>query len=104
VVVTLHAPREAGKLSRKVTEKLAELGRVAKAHPEFPVLVVSHDARAGAKDDGLSGQAVDALKAAGASRIEARSVGSTTPVVPPDRPGATARNERLEVIFVSPGG
>jgi hypothetical protein len=104
VVVTLHAPREAGKLSGKLTEKLTELGRVARAHPEFPVLVVSHDARANSKDDGLGGQAVDALKSAGASRIEARSAGSTTPVVPPERPGAPARNERLEVIFVSPGG
>lgn len=104
VVVTLHAPREAGKLSAKVAEKLGELGRVAKAHPEFPLLVVSHDARAGAKDDGLAAQAVEGLKAAGASRIEARSAGSTTPIVPPERPGAGARNERLEIIFVSPGG
>ena len=104
VVVTLHAPREGGKLSAKAAEKLADLGRVAKAHPEFPVLVVSHDARAGAKDDGLSGQAVDALKAAGAARIEARSAGSSAPVVPPDRTGAAARNERLEIVFVSPGG
>lgn len=104
VVVTLHAVREAGKLSSKVSAKLSELGRVAKAHPDFPVLLVSHDARAGAKDDGLSAQAIDALKAAGASKIEARSAGTATPVVPPDRPGAPARNERLEVIFVSPGG
>jgi hypothetical protein len=104
VVVTLHAPRESGKLSAKASEKLAELGRVAKAHAEFPLLVVSHDAKPGAKDDGLSTQAVDALKAAGATRIEARSAGSTTPVVPPDRTGAAGRNERLEIIFVSPGG
>jgi HEPN domain-containing protein len=104
VVVTLHAPREGGKLSRKASDKLGELGRVAKAHPEFPVLVVSHDARAGAKDDGGSAEAVEALKAAGASRIEARSAGNSTPVVPPERPGASTRNERLEVIFVSPGG
>ena len=103
VVVTLHAPREAGKLSGKTNEKLAELGRVAKAHPEFPVLVVSHDARAGAKDDNLAAQAVESLKAAGASRTEARSAGGTTPVVPPDRTGAASRNERLEVVFVSPG-
>ncbi len=103
VVVTLHAPREAGKLSSKAAEKLADLGRVAKAHPEFPVLVVNHDARPGAKDDGLSNQAVDAMKAAGAARIEARSAGSTTPVVPLDRAGAAARNERLEIVFVSPG-
>lgn len=104
VVVTLHALREGGKLSAKAAEKLADLGRIAKAHPEFPVLVVSHDARAGAKDDGLVGQAVDALKAAGATRIESRSAGSSAPVVPPDRTGAAARNERLEIVFVSPGG
>jgi len=104
VVVTLHSPREGGKLSSKATEKLAELGRVAKAHPEFPVLVVSHEARAGGKDDGLPAQAVAALKAAGAANVEGRSAGSTTPVVPPDRAGAAARNERLEIVFVSPGG
>jgi len=103
VVVTLHAPREAGKLSRKVAEKLTELGRVAKAHPDFPVLVVSHDARSPSKDDALPNEAAEALKAAGATRIEARSAGSATPVVPPQRPGASTRNERLEVIFVSPG-
>jgi hypothetical protein len=103
VVVTLRAAREAGKLSPKVHEKLAELGRVAQAHTQFPVLVVSHDARAGAKDDGLASQAADVLKSAGASRIEARSAGNTSPVVPPDRSGAAARNERLEIIFVSPG-
>jgi len=103
VVVSLHAPREGGKLSGKASAKLADLGRVAKAHPEFPLLVVSHDARAGAKDDGLASQAVELLKAAGASRIEAKSAGSTTPVVPPERAGAAARNERLEIVFVSPG-
>lgn len=103
VVVSLHAPREAGKLSRKASDKLADLGRVAKAHPEFPLLVVSHDAKPGAKDDGLGAQAAEALKAAGASRVEARSAGSTTPVVPPERPQAAQRNERLEIIFVSPG-
>src|SRR6188768_2317085 len=42
VVVSLHAPREAGKLGAKATEKLTELGRVAKAHAAFPVLVVTH--------------------------------------------------------------
>lgn len=104
VVVTLHALRDGGKLSAKAGEKLADLGRVAKAHPEFPILVVTHDARAGAKDDGLSTQALDALKAGGATRVEAKSAGSTTPIVPPDRTGAAARNERLEIVFVAPGG
>jgi hypothetical protein len=103
VVVTLHTPREAGKLGAKASAKLADLGRVAKAHPEFPVLVVSHDARAGAKDDGLASQAVEALKAAGAARVEAKNAGNSSPVVPPDRVGAAARNDRLEIVFVSPG-
>jgi hypothetical protein len=103
VVVTLHAVREAGKPSPQLNGKLAELGRVAKAHPEFPVLVVSHDARTGAKDDGLATQAARALEAAGASRVEAQAAGGTSPVVPQDRSGAAARNERLEIIFVSPG-
>lgn len=104
VVVTLRAVREAGKLSSKATEKVTELGRVAKAHAAFPVLVVTHDARASAKDDGLGAQVVDTLKAAGATRVEARAAGSSSPVVPPDRAGAAARNERIEIVFVSPGG
>lgn len=103
VVVTLRGLREGGKLGATAAQKLADLGRVAKAHPDFPVLVVVHDARPGAKDDGLGTQTVDALKAAGAARIEARSAGSTTPVVAPDRAGAAARNERVEIVFVSPG-
>lgn len=103
VVVTLHAVREAGKLSAKLNDKLTELGRVAKAHPQFPVLVVSHDAKPGAKDDGLSAQAAEVLTAAGAPRVEAQGAGGTSPVVPQNRSGAAARNERLEVVFVSPG-
>jgi hypothetical protein len=103
VVVTLRAVREGGKLSAKASEKLAELGRVAKAHPAFPLLLVGHDAKAGAKDDALLGLAAEALKAAGASKLESRSAGSATPVVPPDRQGAASRNERLEIVFVSPG-
>jgi hypothetical protein len=103
VVITLRAVREGGKLSATAAEKLGELGRVAKAHPEFPLLLVSHDSKPGAKDDGVLGLATEALKAAGATKLEARSVGSTTPVVPPDRQGAAGRNERLEIVFVAPG-
>lgn len=103
VVVTLRPLREGGKLTSASAAKLTELGRVAQAHPDFPVLVVVHDARPGTKDDGVGTQAVDALKAAGAKQVEVRAAGSTSPVVPPDRAGAAARNERLEVVFVSPG-
>jgi hypothetical protein len=103
VVVTLRAVREGGKLSAKASEQLAALGSVAKAHPAFPVLVVAHDGRAGVKDDGLNAQVESALKAAGASRVESQRAGNTSPVVPPERAGAAARNERIEVVFVSPG-
>ncbi len=102
VVVTLRSVREGGKLSESAAAKLAELGKVSKAHPQFPLLVVSHDAKQGAKDDAL-GLATEALKAAGAAKLEGRSAGNTTPVVPTNRPGAAARNERLEIVFVSPG-
>jgi hypothetical protein len=103
VVVTLHAVREGGKLSAKLNDKLAELARVAKAHPQFPLLVVSHDARPTTKDDALAAQAARVLQTAGASRIEAQNASASSPVVPTDRSGAAARNERLEVVFVSPG-
>lgn len=103
VVVTVRPVREGGKLSAQAASKLADLGRVARAHPEFPVLVVVHDARAGSPEDGLSAQAVAVLKAAGASRIEGSNAFASSPVVPPDRAGASARNERLEIVFVSPG-
>jgi hypothetical protein len=103
VVITLRAVREGGKLSAVAAEKLAALGRVAKAHPQFPLLLVSHDGKPGAKDDGLLGLAGEALKAGGATKLESRSAGSTTPVVPPERQGSAARNERLEIVFVAPG-
>jgi len=103
VVVAVRDLREGAKLSNQGAEKLGELGRFAKAHPDFPVLVVVHAASATLKEDGLGAQVVEALKAAGATRIDSRSAGSTEPVVPPERPGAASRNERVEIVFVSPG-
>jgi hypothetical protein len=103
VVVTLRGLRTAGKLTPAATEKLQALGAVAKAHPAFPVLLVLHDARPGAKDDGFGAELAAALESAGAARVQLERAGSAEPVVPPQRPGAAGRNERVEVVFVSPG-
>jgi hypothetical protein len=83
-------------------EKILEmLGHVAKAHPEFPVMVVVHFGRNA--DGDKRGKAVaDALGRAGAAKVEMTNVGSNQPVVDPGRPGSAARNDRVEIVFVAP--
>jgi len=104
VVVTLHAVRESGKLSPKSTEKLAELGRVAKAHPEFPLLAVVHVARGNAstRDAAQAATIAEALRKSGAPQVAAETAGSALPILDPARPGASERNARVEVVFVAP--
>lgn len=104
VVVVLRDAFDKGAAPTKAgAERLSALGRVAKAHPDFPVLVVVHSAgRPGADHDRRAKAAVDALAAAGASKLESRVVGSAQPVVDPKRAGASARNERIEIVFVAP--
>ena len=45
---------------------------------------------------------LNTLKQAGASHVESASGGDAVPLVDPSRPGASERNERLEVVFVAP--
>jgi hypothetical protein len=105
VVVTLETPFERDdRLTTSAASRLADLGGVAKAHPDFPVLVVVHeagklgDAREAARGD----HAASALKDHGAARVETAAVGMALPRVDPRTPGAAARNDRLEVVFVAP--
>ncbi len=104
VVVLRGVASAAGKLTPAGAERLAMLGRTAKAHPTFPVLVVVHSARGGAdQDDKARAEAVEkALEEAGAPTVEARVAGDAQPVVDRKRKGASARNERIEIVFVSP--
>jgi hypothetical protein len=105
VVVTLRGLfATSDQLSPAAEERVAVLGRVAKAHPTFPVLVVIHSARAAAKAaDERRGQVVAAaLRKAGAARVDVRTAGSSLPVTEPKQRGAADRNERVEIIFVSP--
>ena len=104
VVVTLADPFEPNDQLRKDAQsRLGELAQVAKANPRFPLQVVVHAARALPKTrEDTRVQAVKAaLQGAGAPVVETLSAGSALPVLEGGRPGAAARNERVEVVFVS---
>jgi len=105
VVVTLRGLFSTkDQLSPDGTTKLDLLGKVAKAHPEFPLLAVVHGARgnATAADAAQATAVAEALKKAGASRVETDAAGGAEPVLDPARPGASERNTRVEIVFVSP--
>lgn len=105
VVVTLRTLFNAkDELNREALAQLDTLGKVAKAHPEFPVLAVLHLARGNpsTRDATQVATVVEALKKAGAARVDAESAGATLPVLDPARPGAGERNARVEVVFVAP--
>jgi len=107
VVVTLRALfNDKDQLSNDATRQLDALGKVAKAHAEFPVLTVVHGARGSAstRDAAQAATITEALRKAGAPRVAADAAGATLPVLDPARPGASERNARVEVVFVSPSG
>ncbi len=105
VVVSVRDVFDGGKLSARGAARLAELDRVAAAHAAFPVLLVVHDARPGRDEDEARGRARAAAAAAGfpsaAARVRAEWAGAAGPVAD-TRGGASARNVRLEVVFVAP--
>ena len=105
VVVTLRALFDnKDQLSADASTKLGTLGKVAKAHPEFPVLAVVHAAHGNASphDVAQATAVADALRKAGASRVDIDTAGAAEPVLDPERPGASERNARVEVVFVAP--
>jgi hypothetical protein len=105
VVVTLRALFNGkDQLNSEASSQLDTLGKVAKAHPEFPVLAVVHVARGNAstRDATQAAAIADALRKSGAPHVAAETAGSTLPILDPARPGANERNARIEVVFVSP--
>jgi hypothetical protein len=105
VVVTLRALFNAkDQLNTEAATQLDTLGKIAKAHPEFPVLAVVHIARGSVstRDAAQAAAVADALRKSGAAHVEADSAGAALPVLDPARPGAADRNARVEVVFVSP--
>ena len=109
VVVTLHDAFHGSELTAEASEKVKELGHVAAAHAGFAVEVVVHDAQALPPKDTTDAKraeaALQALVAGGAAATKLKSelAGVTEPLVDPSDAKGRARNERLEVTFVSPG-
>jgi len=81
------------------------LGGVSKAHPDFPMLVVVHTSgRQDAKKAALLGQKAEAaLKNAGATPVTVQNVDDAQPLVSKRVNGAEKKNQRVEVVFVTPG-
>ncbi len=113
VVVTVRNVFAATQLTGDAREQIGALGRVAQAHPEFPVQVVVHSAGAKGKtsqareEERKRGDAVaKALSESGApsDRIAVEPAGSAHPVLDPSVARTPSRSERIEIIFVDPGG
>ncbi len=105
VVVTLGTPFERDdKLTSQAATRLGDLALVAKSHPDFPVMVVVHSAGKlpETREATRTERAASALRDKGAPKVETASVGVALPRVDPKEPGAAARNDRLEVVFVAP--
>jgi hypothetical protein len=105
VVVTLGTPFERDdKLTSQAATRLGDLAGVAKAHPDFPVMVVVHSAAKlpEARETARTERAAGALREHGAPKVETTAVGAALPRVDPKEPGAAARNDRVEVVFVAP--
>jgi hypothetical protein len=105
VVVTLERPFGGDdRLTKPAEERLRDLAAIAKGHPEFPVLVVVHgSARLSAPRESARVENVTAaLRGAGAPSVDATGVGTALPGVDRKQPGAAAKNERVEIVFVAP--
>jgi len=112
VAITLRGLFAGEKLTKEGKDRLESLGRVSKAHPEFPVEVVVHSGgrRAGRDDPAADRQrgntVADALVRGGAveEKIAVEAAGSAHPVLDPAIARDTRRNDRVEIIFIDPGG
>ena len=110
VVVTVRNVFTAAELTSGGREQIGALGRVAQSHPDFPVQVVVHSAKgkgADGRGDKKRGDAVaKAMAEAGVNgeRIAVEAAGSAHPVLDPTVARAPSRSERVEIIFVDPGG
>jgi outer membrane protein OmpA-like peptidoglycan-associated protein len=104
VVVTLRDVFKGNDITSAGKDRLQALGRVAKTHPAFPVLVVVHSGRGGTpeRDEKRAKDAASLLTEHGAGRVESHGAGSAQPVLSNDLAASASRNERVEVVFVAP--
>ena len=108
VVVSLRDVFEGTKIAKKAEAKIAELGRIAAAHPDSAVQVVVHDANAPSKaeaaaDAERADAVVKGLVAAGAKaeRVKGATAGAKAPIVDPGDAAHRGMNGRVDVVFVT---
>lgn len=99
------APGSTTQLSDFAVEALTFLGATAKHYKNYPLLLVVHTKKRGEEKRAaaLGELAQAALLSAGAPRCTVRSVDNAQPVVHASVQGGNEKNERLEVVFVTPG-
>lgn len=106
VFVTLRGVLAGDKIAPAAEARLAELGRIAAAHPAFPIQVVLHDDRPAGDRDAAARKAraeVVAKAIAKTGQVKTLPVlaGNAAPLV--DAAGGDrARNARIEIVFVTP--
>jgi hypothetical protein len=95
-----------GAVAPAAATRLAEIGRIAAAHPSFPLQIILHEDKPVPRDDAAArarvksvAKAIDA--SAGNARVETLLAGNAAPVVDPAGPDR-ARNARVEIVFVTP--
>jgi hypothetical protein len=104
VVLTVREVFDGSALGKGVAERLAPVGEVARKHPEIPLLLVLHQSTAPAPADRERwlerGRALG--RALGREGAIVELAGTAEPVVDPAG-SHRARNERAEIVFVTPG-
>lgn len=106
VVVNLASPlKKDGTLTESAAEQLKILAGTAKAHRNFPLVLITHTAKSGSEKRAtqLSDAVTAALKSAGVTQFTARDVQNAQPIVSNRLRGGAEKNERVEFVFVSPG-
>lgn len=94
-----------GNLNESGRAQLQRLGETAKAHPDFPLLLVGHTAGLEAQPamDRQLAAVSGALGALGVEHVSLHDAGPRQPLLPPQLPRAKERNQRIELVFVAPG-
>ena len=112
VVVTLRGGFSGVDVGREGRDRLTMMGRIAQAHPDFPVLVVVHSrpkpppSGSSEREQKLGDAIAAALVDAGADRshLSVEAAGTAHPTLDPGISRDPTRSERIEIIFVDPGG
>jgi hypothetical protein len=104
IVVTIHDAFQGSAVALSSQAKLADLGRVSQHFDGVALLVVSHSLQGNPTptDRQRSDMAASRLRESGVKTVQSHAAGGRLPIVGAHDVGRFRRNERLEVIFVTP--